>query len=241
MRAIVLAAGVGRRFGRRTKRLPKCLIPLGCTGQTLLSRYLGSFRSLGLRDVVIVVGHRKDLIRRACRENGAGLKIRFVVNRLYRKGSIVSLFAASRHLSGDCVIMDADVYFPTPLLKRLIRSRSRTAFLIDSRSKSSGEEMILSAQKGRPVHISKQPTPELRALGEATGFFKVGRVDTPKLKRILSRWVRSGRTGVEYEEAYNDLMAVSKVGVCRTGDTFWTEMDFEEDLEKILRAEKIRP
>ncbi len=232
MKVILLAAGRGRRFGRRTAALPKCLIPLR-RGRTLLSRYLDSFRGLGLRDIVVVIGHEKEKIIESCIENGRGLSIRFLHNPHYKKGSIVSLYTARGEMRTDCLIMDADVYFSGGQLRKLLREK-RSAFLLDPRSKSSGEEMILTAKHGKTVHISKKPDPKLRALGEATGFLKLLKKDAMLLARILEKMVRSGKKECEYEESYNELMKTRRLGVEKiTG--FWSEMDFEADLKKILK------
>lgn len=231
MKVILLAAGRGRRFGRRTAGLPKCLIPLK-RGETLLSRYLDSFRKLGLRDIVLVVGHKKEKIIEACVEQGRGLSIRFILNPLFRKGSIVSLHAAGDEMDDDCLIMDADVFFRPEQLKGLLRFK-RSAFLLDPRSKSSGEEMILTAKHGRPIHISKKPDPKLRALGEATGFLKLVKKDAMLLARILEKMVRSGKTECEYEETYNELMKTRRLGVEKIKGS-WSEMDFEDDRKKIM-------
>jgi choline kinase len=232
VKAILLAAGVGRRFGRATLALPKCLIPLGRRGDTLLSRYFDAFRRTGVSEVVIVTGHQRGKIRAECRKKGKGLRIRFLVNPAYRRGSVVSLFTARREFDGGCLIMDADVYFPAGALKRLLRSK-RSSFLVDRRVKSSGEEMMLMAKNGRPCRISKQTDPDLEILGENIGFLKLSAQDAPVLCRALEKFIREGRTGVEYEETYNILMQKRKVGLVPMDGSFWTEMDFKQDLEKI--------
>ena len=231
MKVILLAAGRGRRFGRRTRVLPKCLIPLSRRGETLLSRYLDSFRRLRLRDVVLVVGHQKEKVLRECARKADGLPIRFVTNKDFKKGSIVSLCTASHELNDDCLIMDADVFFQTAALKRLLQKKS-SAFLIDPRSNSAGEEMMVMAEGRRPLLISKQVTPGLRILGEATGFLKLRKPDAVLLGRILKKMVHDGKTDVEYEDAYNELMKDRALDVV-TIRGFWTEMDFEADLRKI--------
>ena len=236
MKIILLAAGRGRRFGRRTARLPKCLIPLGVHGENLLSRYLDSFRSLGLRDVTVVVGHEKEKIVRECVEKGRSLTVKFVVNPDYKKGSIVSLSAAAGEMTDDCLVMDADVFFETSALKKLLRTPG-TAFLLDPRSKSSGEEMMLMPKNRRLVRISKKTDRRLDIVGEAVGFFKIKKKDARQLAKILKKMVHNGKTGVEYEEAYNKLMKKTKVSFQTIG-SFWTEMDFEEDRRKILRRKR---
>ena len=233
MKVILLAAGVGRRFGQRTKKIPKCLVPLG-QGETLLKRYFRSFRSIGLREIIIVVGHKKEMIMSETARSGHHLKVRFVENEEYTKGSVLSLFKASHELNDDCLIMDADVYFPTRALKRLVNSKHRSSFLVDPRSRFSGEEMMVMAKKDRPVRIAKKVDASLKVLGESVGFLKVGKTDAKLLKKILASFIRRGKTDVEYEDSYNILMQKTKLGV-ESITEFWTEIDFEEDLRKIRR------
>jgi choline kinase len=240
MKAIVLAAGRGKRFGSKTKSLPKCLIPLDRKGSHLLGRYLESFRCLDIHDVTIVVGHLHGLIRKECRKHGQGLKIRFVKNKEFRRGSLVSLYCASHALTGDTLIMDADVYFEAKQLKPLLKKSPSSVFLADTRSKSAGEEMMLMSNKGRLWHISKKLVPGLKIVGEATGIFKLSTKDAPLLKKILKNFYTADIKDVEYEDAYCDLLKKTKVGVV-TLRGFWSEMDFTGDRAKIashLASEK---
>jgi choline kinase len=57
MRAILLAAGTGRRLQRP---FPKCLVDIG--GMTLLSRTLRALAAVKVIEAWIVVGYRHDLI-----------------------------------------------------------------------------------------------------------------------------------------------------------------------------------
>ena len=231
-KAVVLAAGVGRRFGAHTTVLPKSLIPLG-KGQTLLGRYLDAFRACGIRHVTVVVGHQHRLIRKFCAAHGRGLKIKFLYNKDYRLGSVLSLHRAGAEFDRDILVMDADVYFPAPALERLLRAPQKTAFLADTSAHSTGEEMIITARDGRPVAISKKPDTRLKSLGEATGIVKFSREDARTLLAALKDLKRKGLVKVEYEEAYSRMMKRVSFGVVPTEGFFWTEMDFEADLKKI--------
>ena len=233
---ILLAAGIGRRFGRRARKLPKCLIPLGSRNEHLLGRYLKSFAELGLSDILIVVGHQARQIMSECRKKAdSSLKIRFIRNKEYRKGSILSLHCALNALKRSAVIMDADVYFPTILLKKFISNKKGSTFLADTRSKSHGEEMMLMAKNGRLWSISKKLNPSLEPVGEATGFFMIEKKHLGLFKSVLRRLVRSGHAAAEYEEVYDALLKKIRIGLVPVGKTFWTEMDFEADRGKILK------
>jgi 2-aminoethylphosphonate-pyruvate transaminase len=236
-RAILLAAGVGRRFGAATKLTPKCLLQLP-NGGTLLQRYLDSFRAAGIRKITIVVGHQARLIKAACRAHGHGLNIRFRTNRRYRLGSIVSLWTARQDLGDGAIVMDADVYFPADLLNKFRQDTNEAAFLMDPRAKSTGEEMMLQAKSGRIVKIAKPLDPNLKPLGEATGFFKMGPKAGKKLSAILDRMVRRGTVNCEYEDAYCELMKTYSPACVPVGPVFWTEIDFPSDLQKISKRIK---
>lgn len=61
MRAMVLAAGKGTRMGSLTAARPKPLLELN--GMTLIARQLTRLAAAGIRDVVINLSYRGDMIR----------------------------------------------------------------------------------------------------------------------------------------------------------------------------------
>ncbi len=233
MKVILLAAGRGQRFGKQTQLTPKCLVPLSRDGSTLLERYLDTFSGLGIREVVIVVGHLASQIKHAAKPYAQKLNLRFIHNKRFRRGSIVSLHTAKKELNQACLVMDADVYFPPVSLKKLIQSSRPSAFLIDPRSKSAGEEMMLMAKQGRIALIRKKIEPGLKILGEATGILKLSAKDAQHLSKILSAMVNRGVLDAEYEEAYCELLQKSRIGALSIGNVFWSEIDFPADLAKI--------
>ena len=62
MKVIMLAAGVGKRMSAVTNVIPKCLIEIG--DKTLLERHLETISLLGIKDIVFVVGHFKEKIKK---------------------------------------------------------------------------------------------------------------------------------------------------------------------------------
>ncbi|MFQ5521603.1 MAG: NTP transferase domain-containing protein, partial [Candidatus Methylomirabilia bacterium] len=117
MKAIILAAGVGRRLAPWTDRQPKCLLSVG--GRPLLERMLAALDTLAIPEAFLVVGHCQEQIRARIGPRFRAVRVSYVENPEYVKGSLASLWSARMALSGHCLIMDADVLFPTELLKRL--------------------------------------------------------------------------------------------------------------------------
>ena len=114
MKAIILAAGVGKRLWEVTQHRPKCLIEIG--GRSLLHRYLESLASVGIRRVEIVVGYKQEMIRAAVEQDACGVKVTFLVNEQFHRGSISSLWIARTALDDDTIVISPPpgvVYSPT--------------------------------------------------------------------------------------------------------------------------------
>src|SRR3954453_16118222 len=105
MKAIILAAGIGKRFKEVTEQKPKCLIEI--QGRTLLERALAALGVAGVTQAVIVIGYRGEMIEQRGGPQPAGVQVRYVFNDRYDKGAILSLWSARGEFDDDILIMDA--------------------------------------------------------------------------------------------------------------------------------------
>jgi choline kinase len=233
MKAIILAAGVGKRLWPVTQHHPKCLIQIG--GRTLLARYLESLAAVGIRQAVLVVGYKQEMIRAAAGSGLSSVAVRYLESDQYQRGSITSLWRAREELNGDAVIMDADVLFHRAILQRLVESPHPTALLMDESVKQTGEECMVVAQGGRVVALTKKMPSRYDLAGEGVGFLKVRGADTGPLIRSVQAYVERGKLDMEYEDALLEFFGEVKVGYERIGGLPWTEIDFEEDVAKAER------
>jgi choline kinase len=230
MKAIILAAGVGRRLSPYTEQSPKCLLPIG--GKSLLERRIELLAEVGVKETVLVVGHLKEQLQQRFGEKFAGLPLRYLENPEYYRGSIRSLWSARRELQDGGLIMDADVLFPSVLLRRLIASPFPNALCLDEMFSDSGEEMKLFAQSDRVVAISRKiPALAYDRVGEGVGFLKCDPPSGARLSMILDQLVRDGFDG-DYEEAIDRWLRNVFVGWVPVNGLPWTEIDFAEDLER---------
>jgi histidinol-phosphate/aromatic aminotransferase/cobyric acid decarboxylase-like protein/choline kinase len=117
-KAIILAAGMGRRLGPWSETHPKALLPVG--GVPLLANALTQLRGNGVAEFVIVVGHQQEQIRAYIGDNFPDLDMRYVVSDRYATtNNSYSLWLAREELDQDILLLEADVLFPGALLARL--------------------------------------------------------------------------------------------------------------------------
>ncbi len=237
MKAIILAAGVGKRLSPYTDATPKCLIEIA--GKTILQRYFENFNRLGIDEAVIVVGHLKDKIRSAVGDECHGVRVRYLDNERYTEGNIYTVHLAAREFDDDILMMDADVVFHPGLLKRLVESPNGNCYLMDEGFiEDMGEECKVAALNGRVVANNRTITKEYDRVGEGLGFLKLSKSTAGVLKGIVERFISDGQADKEYEDALEVLLEREYVGFEPVGDLPWTEIDFVEDIAK---AEKLGP
>ena len=123
MKAIILAAGEGKRLGELTKTTPKCLA-ISLNGKTLLELQVQVFHSAGIRDIVIVVGHAGSAIQNS--------NLRVCWNYDYAETGILdSLFAAEHELNEDVIISYSDIWYEQSVLRSLLQNDDDITIAID--------------------------------------------------------------------------------------------------------------
>ncbi len=234
MKAIILAAGVGRRLAPLTDGLPKCLLPVG--GRSLLKRMLAAVEAAGLEEVLLVVGYRQEQIRSRIGLRFGRLAVCYAENPDYTRGSLFSLWCARDTLHGDILLMDADVLFAPELLARLVASPLSSALLLDRGFIDTGEEIKLYARGPRVVAMGKHVIPPAYdVVGEGVGFFKCGAPHAAALRACLAEVRRAAGDATEYEQALDQLLRRVEVGWVDVAGLAWTEIDFPEDLNRAER------
>ncbi len=202
MRAIILAAGYGRRIAAAHQG-PKSLLQFG--GKTLLQRHLDNLAGRGVEHIAVCVGYEADMVRRAIEASGHATRVSIVLNRDYREGSVVSLWTMRHYLDagGDVLLMDADVLYHPVLLDRLQQTTRPNCFLLDRDFEPGLEPVKLCVRAGTLVEFRKQLAEELQydLAGESVGFFRFGEDMARRLAQKTGEYVDSGRREEPYEEA----------------------------------------
>ena len=233
MRAVVLAAGEGRRLSPYTADRPKCLVELG--GRTLLSFQVETLRSAGIRDLTLVTGYLGDRIR------GQGFAT--VHNPRWAETNMVaSLMCAKALLDGgeDVVVAYADILYEPRVLRALCECPAPVSTTVDTSWRhlwelrmenplSDAETLRLDAA-GNIRELGRRPESYDEVEAQYMGLIKI-RADTAsrfaehfrgpdrmEMTGFLQSWVDSGQS----------LRAVPVSGG-------WLEVDTAGDLERYRR------
>ncbi|MCS7143055.1 MAG: sugar phosphate nucleotidyltransferase [Aigarchaeota archaeon] len=76
MKALILAAGIGKRLRPLSENVPKHLLPIA--GEPVIKIVLDSLRQIGVVEVGIVVGYKPDLLISAVRDFARGIRVTYI-------------------------------------------------------------------------------------------------------------------------------------------------------------------
>lgn len=123
MRAIILAAGRGRRMNALTNDRPKCLVEF--RGKPLLQWQIDALAGAGVHDIAVVRGYRGDLLE------PFGLTM-FDNPRWAETQMVSSLACAAEWLrTGACLVSYSDIFYSADSVERLLASPAELSLLFD--------------------------------------------------------------------------------------------------------------
>ncbi|WP_101257500.1 sugar phosphate nucleotidyltransferase [Streptomyces barkulensis] len=241
MIGLVLAAGAGRRLRPYTDTLPKALVPVDPAGEgttTVLDLTLGNFREVGLTDVAVVVGYRKEAVyeRRAALEKKYGVKLHLVDNdKAEEWNNAYSLWCARDVIKEGVILANGDTVHPVSVEQTLLDARGkgqRIILALDTVKKLADEEMKVVTEPGRGVRRITKLMDPADATGEYIGVTLIeGEAAADLADALKATYERDPQ--LYYEDGYQEMVDRGlTIDTAAIGDVKWVEIDNHDDLNK---------
>ncbi|MFE3324363.1 sugar phosphate nucleotidyltransferase [Streptomyces sp. NPDC059176] len=242
MIGLVLAAGAGRRLRPYTDTLPKALVPVGPeqdgAATTVLDLTLANFAEVGLTEVAIVVGYRKEAVyaRKDELEARYGLKLTLIDNdKAEEWNNAYSLWCARDVLKQGVILANGDTVHPVSVEKTLLAARGagqKIILALDTVKHLADEEMKVITADGQGVRKITKLMDPASATGEYIGVTLI----EPDAAEALADALRATferDPDLYYEDGYQELVDRGfQIDVAPIGDVKWVEIDNHEDLAK---------
>jgi choline kinase len=243
-KAIIVAAGMGRRLSPFTDDRPKCLVEIN--GRSILQRQVDAYRAAGIDEIVIVRGYMREKIE----VPGA----RYFENLDFRSNNIlVSLFHAESAMDGGFLFSYSDIVFRPEVVRSVLATGGDYALCIDrlwhqayvGRTKHPVEEgEVAKVIDDRVTLVGKKTMPPEEATGEFIGLARFSAAAAQRMRETFHRrreelsghnmaYGRAPRFEVAYlTDLLNDLIDQGDIMRPTFIDGGWREIDTVEDLER---------
>jgi choline kinase len=239
LRAVILAAGRGIRLTQGDEmHRPKCLLSFG--GMSLLERHLRLLNDVGVKDVVLALGFRHELVEAELERLDWQPRPQIVLNPGFELGSVLTLHAAAEPMTrgGDVLLMDGDVLYDVRIAAALVKGTRPVNRILMDRDVEPGEEPVkICLRDGVPVELRKRLADDLKfdTIGESVGFFRFDTAGARRLAELAAGYVMRDGAHMPHEEAVRDLLQERSqvVEVVDVTGVPWIEIDFPND---VLRA-----
>lgn len=171
MKALILAAGLGKRMRPLTLETPKALVEL--KGKALLQHVLEKCRGVGVKECVIVVGYLKEKIIERFGKEFEGMRLQYVVQEEVN-GTAKGVETGKEFLSGEglnekeflketglvggeFLVMSADVIVPEECLKGLVGEEGFDAVLLVREEEFPERYGVVEVEGERVVGLEEKP------------------------------------------------------------------------------------
>lgn len=227
MKAIILAAGKGTRLYPLTLEKPKCLLEVG--GKSVIDRQIAAIHEMGIEDVVVVVGYKKEII---IREVGTKVRYREYLN-FKETNNLHTLWSIRDELKSEFICFFADLIFDTDVIRKAMESMDDICMVCNTQKVLEGTMRIELTDKkitGVGGHISAS-----EGSGNFLGIAKFSEQGANILLNQMGKMVSSHKN--DYYTIAIDTLAKKgiDIGYVTVHDSVWIEIDTKEDLAKACK------
>ena len=197
MKAIILAAGQGKRLYPLTKNQPKCLVKL--FGKSIIEWQIEKFDKCNIKNISIVRGYLGDMINFS--------NINTYENKNYDSTNMVeTLFCAKEELTEDVIISYGDIIFEENVIKKLIQCQDDFAVIIDKnwekywkmrfQNPLSDAESLKIDNEGFIMNIGQRVNNSKEIEGQYIGLMKIRKNVIKNLKEFYEDKKMESKTGI---------------------------------------------
>lgn len=233
MKGVILAAGDGTRLAPLTSDRPKPLVPV--LGRPLVEYTIHSFAQVGIRELVVVVGYRGEMIAEEIGDGSRyGLEVSYAPNPCYKGGNGTSIYAARPFLTDEAFVLAmADHMIAPSLLRKLLDTGAIDDTLCVDRA-AKAPPQVKDATKvwvndaGRITQIGKDLE---RWNAIDTGVF----LFTPCILSVVAELMQERDGCCTVTDAVRRLISQKGVQACDVSGVFWMDVDTVADLQYVER------
>ena len=237
MKALILAAGFGKRLRPITNTIPKSMVEVN--GTPLLVNALNNLTSLGIKDIGIVVGHMADYIREHIGTEYNGAKISYYENLRYLEtNNVVSLYQAIDFCDDDMLMLECDIYYHKEMLEALMAGQGECSILVSPFNPRTmdGSVIRVDGDKAQELVLGKWQGEDFdySLTRKTVNMYRFTKEFVAKYMPMIKWYVENMGEQSYYEKVLGSLMYFREcdIRIVEVPEEMWCEVDDADDLAR---------
>ena len=237
MKALILAAGFGKRLQPITNTIPKSMVEVN--GTPLLVNALNNLTALGITDIGIVVGHMADYIREHIGNEWNGAKVSYYENARYLEtNNIVSLYNAVSFCDDDMLMLECDIYYHKEMLEKLITGKGDCSILVSPFNPETMDGSVVRVEGDKAVELVLGKWQgegfDYTDTRKTVNMYRFTKNFVGKYMPLIKWYVENMGENSYYEKVLGSLMYLRECDfrVVEVPEEMWCEIDDAEDLAR---------
>ncbi len=240
MKALILAAGFGKRLQPITNTIPKPMVPVNNT--PLLVNALNHLTAIGIKDIGIVVGHMAEYIKEYIGDEWNGAKITYYENKRYLKtNNVVSLYQAIDFCDDDMLMLESDIYYHRQMLERLIAGEGECSILVSPFNPETMDGSVIRVDGDRAIELIlgkwQEASFDYIKTKKTVNMYRFTKGFVSKYMPLIKWYVENMGEQSYYEKVLGSLIYLREcdIRIVEVPEDMWCEIDDAVDLERARR------
>lgn len=237
MKALILAAGYGKRLQPITNRIPKSMVEVN--GTPLLVNALNNLTAIGIREIGIVVGHMADYIREQIGHEWNGSRITYYENERYLEtNNVVSLYQALDFCDDDMLMLECDIYYHREMLEALMKGEGECSILVSPFNPETMDGSVIRVEKDRALELILGKWQgegfDYSSARKTVNMYRFTKAFTAKYMPLIRWYVENMGEQSYYEKVLGSLMYLREcdMRIVEVPEDMWCEVDDADDLAR---------
>ena len=219
MKAVVLAAGEGKRLRPFTETMPKVMLPVA--NKPILEHVFDALKNSGITEIILVVGYKKEVIMDYFKDYKE-IKITYVVQDK-QLGTAHALSKAKNHIKNSFIVVPGDNIIDKKSITKLVQDKSDYSLLIKEHPHPSKYGVVF-IKDGNLKEIVEKPSQEIGRF-ISTGIYKLPKTIFKDIERCRLQGIYHLSTVIqnliEQQKTINTILAGSWMDIVYPWDLIY--------------------
>ena len=231
-KAIILVAGYEPKLSPLTDKMHQCMFKIG--SQTVLEQLLFNISNAGIKEAVLIVGHKAELIKEKIGDSFSNLKIKYVENKDYLTTHVnYSLYLASEEMNESFILIDGDMIVEPLFISDFLKDENENVMAVDFSDQHKPNIVVAKIIGDKITAIGKQiERLDDENFARHIGISKFSKDFAQKLSEKIKSLIENNQKNTIYQDAINEILDKNTVKIFNSRKYNWFEIDTIVEFEK---------